>query len=226
VGEGSVPLMNKKRYETGYTKYLLDNEFKQIIAYISSKESPSLKMLLKVMIILGLRVGEAKKLKRQNFNQDFSILNYVMLKSKKIKDRRIPVQLQKELKDYYKNYSCRMVRDYLFFANYRHKRHNEHLQATTIRVFFQKLRQDLNLNQVYYTCRDGKKLYRISPHTLRHYALYRYYKASNNDLITTSKIIGHTHTETTARYINAVEVINNELSIVDKAFNDKVLSAW
>ena len=65
---------------------------------------------------------------------------------------------------------------------------------------------------------NGKKLYRISPHTLRHYAIYRYYKAGGNDLIAAMQIIGHKKTETTAKYINAIEGANCEKEIVSKAF--------
>ena len=76
----------KKRerlFQTGFIKYLTDEEFLKIKDYVENKiQSPPTKICLKVMMYLGIRVGEAITLKRSNFNDDFSKLTYIMLKTK------------------------------------------------------------------------------------------------------------------------------------------------
>ena len=67
--------MKRNYVNTGYIKYLTDKEFKKIKRYVERRiKSPSMKMCLKVMMYLGLRVGEAVRLKRSNFNENFSVL--------------------------------------------------------------------------------------------------------------------------------------------------------
>ena len=199
---------------TGYIKYLTYDEFKLVERYINLHTNKSMQMCIKVMMYLGLRVSEAVSLKKENFNADYTLLTYKLKKSDRIKDRRVPEFLAKELKAFstYRDYN--REKDFLFYSKF-----NDHVQPSGVRYFFVRMRKRLSLDQVYYTCKDGKKLYRVSPHTLRHYAIYRYYKASGNDIIKAQQIIGHKEFKTTAKYINSLESKNDELQIIEKAFN-------
>ena len=203
---------------TGYIKYITDEEFTKIKGYISELRSPSMRMCLEIMMYLGLRIGEAVILKREDFNNDFSTLTYYPKKKKKpiLKTRVLPNFLSQNLKAYYRKYNSHMEDDYLFFSTFSK---NKHLQKSTVRFTFVDMRRDLKLDHVYHTCIDGKKLHRISPHTLRHYFLWKMYKTSGNCIITARDIIGHVKTETTARYITSMNSIETEKKLIDKAFN-------
>lgn len=206
------------RYETGYIKYLTDDEFKKIKQYVEKLQSPSMRMCLKVLMYLGLRSSEAIALKRQNFNKNFSKLVYTMLKSRKVKERHVPAFLRHELAAYHRQWHHRCIDGFLFFSSYRNQSKGSHIKRSSIGLKFRDMRRKLGLLQSYYTTKNGITLHRISPHTLRHYALYKYYKAAGNDLIAARDIIGHVKVETTAKYIKSVELISQEEFIVEKAF--------
>ncbi len=203
---------------TNYIKYITDDEFKIIGKWINKLESPAIKACLRTLAFTGIRVGECVELTRDNFNKDFSVVTFELKKSKRIKERILPSFLSKELVQYYKKYYWRMTDHHMFFANYKNQSKNKHIQRDSVGAKFKQLREELKLDQVYYVCKDGKKLYRISPHTMRHYAIYRFYKAAGNCIITAQQIIGHKKIETTAKYINALDSMNNEAQIIEKAF--------
>ncbi len=226
-----IPKLKRSR-ENGYIKYLTDKEFGKIRRYVQRLNSPSLKMCIKIMMYLGIRVGEAIRLQRSNFNhgkdvKSFSKLIFRTEKSFRVLERRIPESLRQELKEYYLKHNWRMVKEdpknnqsrYLFFANFRNSSKNKHIQRSTINFLFGRMRRSLGLNEIYSICRDGKRLHRVSPHTLRHYALWKYYQASGNDLVMAQQMIGHKKITTTANYINALKSGNNELNIIEKSFN-------
>ena len=134
------------RNETGYIKYLTDDEFKKIKQFVNKLQSPSMRMCIKIMMYLGLRVGESIRLKRNNFNQNFSLLTYVMQKSKKVKERIVPESLRKELAKYYQTWHHRCIDGYLFFPSYRNQSKNKHLQRNSIGLKFRDLRKTLDLD--------------------------------------------------------------------------------
>ena len=82
------------------------------------------------------------------------------------------------------------------------------------------MRELFGVNKPYYTRKDGNKLYRLSPHTLRHYAIWRYHLASGKNLKYASEMIGHQNVEQTAKYINAMEILNNEKTVIENAFSN------
>lgn len=183
-------------------------------------QSPSTKLCLQMMLYLGLRVGESIALKRSNFNNNFSALTFLPLKKRKptVHTRVIPAALQAHLIEYDQKFSKYYRNGYLFFP-YKNQSKNEHITKSTCELWFRRMRLDLEMNDCYYVRKDGNPLFRVTPHTLRHYAIWRYYEAANKDLIVAMQIIGHEDIKTTARYINALASLNNERDIVEKAFS-------
>jgi integrase len=167
---------------------------------------------------MGLRVGEIINLKRTNFSSDWRVLTYIMEKSHKPHDRLVPNFLVQELKGYYLKYNWRMTDKYLFFANWDNQSTNPHLQRNTIGLFFQDMRRDLEMDQVYYVRKDGKELHRVSPHTLRHNFAFLVWEASGHDIKAVQELLGHSKAETTFKYINALQSKESELMIMEKAF--------
>ena len=214
--------MTKPRgYLTGYVKHITDEEFKKIINYVDKKiKSPSMKLCLRLMIFLGLGAGDVNDLKRSSFNEDFTLLTFKRKKTKKVVERRLQRFLTAELKEYWRVWQNRRCRDnYLFFPSYKNNSKNYYLGRNTITVKFAEIREALGINHVYYTTKNGLKLHRLTSHTMRHYAIYRYYIASGKDIKAVQQIIEHSKMETTARYIYSMEAEKKEQQIIEKAFD-------
>ena len=221
--------LNKRGYvDTKFVKYLTIEEFKAMDRDIDQNvKSNSMRMLLKFLGKTGLRVGEGIRLQRSNFSRDFSILTYEMEKSDgEIKSRKMPRDLQEEFKDYYNRNNKRMLKEkeddnesrYMFYASYRNQSGNPHLQRSTVELKLNQITKRTGLDHVYYVARDGKKFHRITPHTFRHFALWRFYEAGQKDIVKAQQIIGHKDPKTTFRYINALASANDEQEIIEKAY--------
>lgn len=214
----------RKRYpETGFVRYLTSEEFKRIEEYVGYRleTSPPAQMIFYCMMYLGLRVGEAIKLRRENFNEGFSRLTFAPLKKRtpKIHQRLIPEILQKKLIEYDKRFKT-LYREGYLFPPYNNQSTNSHIQCTTIHFWCKRMREDLKLGQVYYRRTDGNPMHRLSAHTFRHYFAWRLYTVSNHNIKAVQEILDHEKYETTANYINALESSNNKLEkfLLDKAF--------
>jgi len=171
-------------------------------------------------MFLGLRVSEAIKLHRDNFNKDFTKLTFQPLKKARpiVHERHIPSILSEKLQKYHVKYRRRYRNGYLFFP-FKNGSTNYHVQRSTIIWWFKTLRKELGLNQVYFTCSDGKKLYRVSSHTFRHFAAWRYYESSGYNIKAVQEILCHESFETTAKYISSMASLDNELNIINGAWD-------
>lgn len=212
---------------TRYKKWLTPAEFQLIKHYVENfVRSPSAKMCIKVIMYLGLRVGEATRLKRDDFTKDFSRLTFYPLKKRhcKVHERIVPACLRKELVKYQQSWTHRYREGHLFFP-YRNQSAAHHLSTHAIRRHFVLMRRHLKWEYVYhtYTNRRGKacKMYRISPHTLRHHAAWRYYEASGRNIKVVQEMLCHEKFETTASYIHSLRSLEQEEEVVNKAFMEE-----
>ena len=197
-----------KQYLTGYIKHIYDHEFERIRRYTKTKiQSPSMRMCIGLMIFLGLGRSDVNNLKRQNFNDDFSVLNFTRKKTGKPVERKLQDWLSKELKKYYKKFNHRFIDDHLFFASYKSISKNQYIQANSITQRFARIREHLQIKEVYYTTKTGTPLHRLTSHTMRHYAIYRFYLAAGKDVKAAQQIIGHTKIETTSKITPIIVMI-------------------
>ena len=203
--------------DTGYIKYITDNEFLRIIEYFEGLQSEPLKHLSLVLAYSGLRVGDVVRLKTDNFDCQFRKINLMMQKTGKHLEICLPKFLSERLLSYYNRYRDRMVDNYLFFASWRNQSQSPHIKRISVEMMFSKLRKKLNLNDVYYTTRNNLQLHRVSPHTLRHYCAYRINQVSN--ITTAQRWLGHSDIKMTSKYIDSVAMANNMESIVEKAYS-------
>lgn len=206
---------------TNYIKYITDQEMLILKKAIEKCKNPALKMALKLMIDTGLRIGEIVDLKRENFNSNFTIVNFIQKKNKRPHSRQISDKLAAELRLFNFIYTIAKRRRYeteFFFFSWGciEKHRTKHIKTSQIRYFFLKFRRKYGLDDVYYTCKDGKKLYRISPHTVRHWYVYQLYKHTQNNLIAARDIIGHLDTKTTQRYCYAYDIKGKEQDLANK----------
>jgi len=208
--------------ETHYTKYLTREEFRLLLREVKKRNSKPFEMCFKFMTYLALRISDAVSLKVENLDKNCSELNYTEQKTKKHRSVKIPFFFQKEIKEYVKEYKHLFIDNYLFPALYntpkRDKVRNEHLSPATFRHFFKDFRRKYGFDKPYYKRKDGRPLYRISPHTLKHFSIYCFWEASNHDLGCTQQFSNHTETKHVIRYLMSLENINKQAKIIQKAF--------
>lgn len=211
---------------TGFVKYLTEQEFEQIEVHVEDNIfSPFKKLCIRYMMYLGLRVGEAVSVHVTDFSDDFNVLNVRLEKSNgKIHPRVLPDILRGETIYLIKVFGRYMKEGFLFSNCWRNanpffEKKKPHISNATIRYEFIKMRKLYWPNeQPYDYQKDGSPMYRISPHTLRHYAAYRYYMV-HRDIKETQEILGHKNPKTTWDYIKAVTSIYDQKEIVERAFS-------
>ena len=187
-------------------------EWETIIEGINQLQNPSMIMCLKVLAYTGIRVGDAVRLKVEDFSPDRSKFSYVEEKTGKPRRRHIPKILQDQLNDFFHIWghffkegncdccdACTKERPgkFLFFA-YKNQSTRFHMHKRSVSIKFRILCDKLGLGDTYYKTASNHYLRRISTHTLRHFFLWKIYKATGNDLVKTQQIIGHAKAETTA----------------------------
>lgn len=206
---------------TKYIKYLTEEEYQRVLSWIDNRLSNNrpLQLCLYSCLYLGLRITEALTIKRSDFDYNFENFIYRPLKSKYDKriNRVVPNILRDKLIRYHNIFSSKYINDYLFFPVMNPKK-NEHIQYNTVQFWIRKCRKEIGLNQEYFTCSDGKKLYRFSCHTLRHFAGYRYYKASNYNIEVVREMLGHEDIKTTMIYLNGMMHNINQKELINKAW--------
>lgn len=186
------------RNETGYIKNMTDEEFNLLLSGLEGWEL-NYRLIFFIMYYMGLRIGEVVTLKHSDIIGDHLRVN--LWKQNKIIERVIPEIVKKELEIYLFATKDFRTNNYLFQPNPRSASKNQYLRKTSVNWKFSQIRKKLGLDDVYHICIDGKKLYRISPHTCRHAFITKFYHKSGNDLILTQRVIGHKKVETTANYI-------------------------
>lgn len=202
--------LNKRR-ETGYIKSMTQEEFDTIVNALKPYEH-NYRLIFFLMFYMGLRIGECVTLRHSDILGNYKKLRVRLHKQKKIIERLIPKIVAEELERYVfiERFS---TTGNLFEPKRKSGSKNPHLQGSSVRWKVKKLREKTGLDDYYFVTKAGKKLARISPHTMRHAFLTRFYEKSGHDLLLTQRIIGHERADTTARYINTdkekeEEVIN------------------
>lgn len=210
--------MRTKTPATKFIKYMTEEEFNKVVGYAKQRHSASFLLCFKMMSYLALRVSEATTLKTINISQDFQNITYIDKKTKVIHNKQIPPFLQDDLKQYVKENKKRFKNYYLFPPNRASK--NPHIQPTTFRYFFKDFRRKFGYDTPYHIAIDGKRLYRISTHTLKHFCLYKVFKASGNDIVFTQIFSGHKEMKHTIHYIMNMENRNKQGEILQRAFTN------
>jgi integrase len=194
--------------ETGYIKYCTDDELRAVLAWFHDNPSPWLRRYYYacLLLALGMRIGEVIRLTKANFSNNHDRVVYILEKTGKVHERLVPDWMARELQEYAATIPT--WTQWFFWKSARYmkgklKRASQHISGQTIRWHFLKARTALGLDDSYYSYQNqGRttRLYRITPHTLRHWAAEHWYDLTGHDIRATAAIIGHTSTETTLRY--------------------------
>ena len=194
---------------------MTDGEINLLLKFVNTKQI-QVRLIFYILIYMGLRVGEVCRLTRENVQGNKLV--FQLEKSNRTHERVIPDWLMCLLNKYMNDYK---IYGWLFPTKHckQYNGKNEHIVRPTLGCYIKQFRDQYGLTDVYFICKDGKKLYRISIHTIRHWFLCKLYEKCG-DLILVAQIIGHKKFQTTFDYIMAWKKHEREKELVNKIVMD------
>lgn len=205
----------------GFTEEELERFFSVI-------NEPKLQLLFSYQATLGLRVGEAVRVSIQDMNLKTRELRIFTEKSGKTDYLLIPEKLFETTLRYITAYEKEIAAShgFLFFSFGQGRRTQEtapHLSTQAVREAFRDYLEKARLDETYgySTGMQPKALHRLSPHSLRHYAVTNFCRKNGGNVALASKFARHTNLQTTQIYIH---VGKNELyESIERANNDGLI---
>ncbi len=167
-------------------------------------------LLFKYQAFLGLRIGEVCKLHMHNINFEKRELTIKTEKANKIDSLLIPLDLFKETVEYItKNEaSIKASNGYIFFKDNDNNNNGLlHIDTNYARRVFRDVCKKCDLDVIYdyseelYQNHRPRPLHRLTTHSLRHYAITRFAKSTNGNVVLASRFARHSNVTTTMRYI-------------------------
>jgi integrase len=166
-------------------------------------------LLFKYQAYLGLRIGEVSKLHISNIDFAKRELTIKSEKSHNLDSLLIPTELFKETMNYIAKNEAKIKASngYIFFKD-NDNNHNslQHVEQNYVRKVF---REAVIASELDYTYgysdetynRKVRTLHRLTTHSLRHYAITKFSKSNNGNIVLTSRYARHASPSTTIRYI-------------------------
>ena len=159
----------------------------------------------------GVRIGEVIKI---NVNQiDFKTreLKLRSEKSSRLDSLIVPVQLFKETVDFIRanQEAIEKAEGYLFFRESAYSSRKEpYLEQNYVRKVFREYVIEANLDEIYDVSSESNRnrktrhLHLLTTHSLRHFAITRFARSTNGNVVLASKFARHSDPNTTLRYIH------------------------
>ena len=193
------------RLNKGFDDWQIQNFFRAI-------DKEKYRLLFSYMANLGFRIGEVIRI---NVNQiDFKTreLKLRSEKSGKLDSLIVPVQLFKETIAYIRanQEQIETAQGYLFYrdGNGHSERTELYLEQNYVRKVFREYVRRANIDEVYDTSdesspkRRKRQLHLLTTHSLRHFAITRFARSTNGNVVLASKFARHSDPNTTLRYIH------------------------
>ena len=178
--------------------------------FLRNVPNDKFRLLFKYQAYLGLRIGEVTKLHISNIDFEKRELTIQSEKRRKTDSMLIPSELFKETLTFTSQHEVeiKQANGYLFFKD--HGSHNKEpfIDSNYVRKIFRITIQKSNLESVYgYSDETTRKerpraLHRLTTHSLRHYAITRFSKATNGNVVLVSRFARHSNPSITMRYIS------------------------
>lgn len=182
-------------------------------AFLRVIENPKLRLLFRYQAELGLRIGEAVKVNVKDINTETRELIIRTEKAQTLDCLIIPLPLFRDTLEFIKANSKQIEQyeGYLFFreAKFSTRKGDCWLEPNYVRNKFREYSEQAGLaNDVYAVSeerqqgRPVRRLHRLTSHSLRHFAITRFARSSNGNLILTSKFARHSSFSSTSTYVN------------------------
>lgn len=179
--------------------------------FLRNIKNDKFELLFKYQAHLGLRVGEVCKLHITNIDFDKRELTIKSEKSAKVDSLIIPPDLFQETVQFLSRNTSKIsaAGGFIFFKDNDNNNNGlPHADVNYVRKVFRDAIVLSGLDQTYdYTdetveTRKPRRLHRLTTHSLRHYAITRFSKATNGNIVLTSRYARHANPTTTMRYIS------------------------
>jgi len=185
----------------------------QLNMFFRAIDDVRFKLLFQFQATLGLRVGESVKVNIGDIDFETRELRIHTEKAKILDSLIIPISLFQELIVYIKEHKDRIeaAKGYLFYkeaSKDQYQRAEPYFELNYVRRRFREYIDIADIDDVYDVSeetRANKKprgLHRLTTHSLRHYAITKFAKSTNGNLILTSRFARHTDPSTTMVYIS------------------------
>lgn len=178
---------------------------------------------------MGFRVGEVCQLHVSNIDFDKRELTLKSEKSGRMDSLIIPLDLFKGTVEFMNKHAkeIKAAQGYIFFKeNDNGNTRLPYINLNYVRNVFRKIIAQSGLNQTYATSEEAypinrsRPLHRLTTHSLRHYAITRFAKSTNGNIVLASRFARHASPSTMMRYIakDKDELYRN----IDFAFSNKI----
>lgn len=183
----------------------------ELAAFLRVIDKPKMRLLFRYQAELGLRIGEVVCLNIGKINFETRELTLRTEKTRVLDTLLIPLPLMKETVEFIKANAADVERSggYLFFKDkgaYSHRKEG-YVGSGYVRIRFMEYLTKAKLDEIYDISeevdgRSPRRLHRLTTHSLRHFAITRFAKQAQGNLVLTSKFARHLEPTTTTRYIN------------------------
>lgn len=183
----------------------------QLQAFLRVIENEKHRLLFTYQAQLGLRIGEVVKLNTKDIDFNTRELRVFTEKAHTLDTLIIPLALFNETNTFIECFRTEIATSQgcIFFRDQKKSHRQEpYLEPNYIRKVFRYYVQEAMLDEdAYGTSEEDKgrairKLHRLTTHSLRHYAITRFAKACNGNLVLTSRFARHSEPTITMTYIN------------------------
>jgi integrase len=181
-------------------------------------------LLFSYMAYLGLWIGEAVKVNVKDINQQSRELKVRSEKTRRLDLLIIPSNLYQESASFMERHKPEIekAQGFIFYKGIdRSGRKEPYVEPNYVRKVFREYVVKAGLDEVYDQSdetqgRQQRRLHLLTTHSLRHYAISRFARQTNGNLILSSKFARHLKPQTTMTYIHVdKEELYRE---IDKAF--------
>lgn len=183
----------------------------KLTAFFHAIDNPKHRLLFSYMAYLGLRVGEVCFVNIKDMDFKTRELKVRSEKTHKLDLLVIPLSLWQQTQQFIN--ANRLAIDesdgYFFYQEKgKSKRQEHYIEPNYVRKVFRQYIISCGLDEVYDVSdesmegRGTRRLHILTTHSLRHYAISKFARATNGNLILTSRFARHLEPSTTTTYIH------------------------
>jgi integrase len=172
-------------------------------------DDPKYHLLFSFQSTMGLRIGEAVRISIKDINLRTRELRIFTEKSRKTDYLLIPIKLFDQVIKYIDTYQEEIAKakGFLFFSFTKGRRTKEtefRVTTETAGSYFQKYIKKAKLEEIYGYSNSPipRPLFRLTPHSLRHYAITNFCRANNGNVMLASRFARHQRAATTMIYLH------------------------
>ncbi len=182
----------------------------QLQAFLMGIDNHKFRLLFEFQAYLGLRVGEVVNVRVQDIDFATRELTLRTEKARTLDILIMPLSLFEKTRSFIEDNKkeIEQAQGYLFYTKTSMSQaHNIRVDVNYVRNRFRHYIQLARLDEVYDLSNEDKgrtprRLHRLTTHSLRHYAITKFARATNGNLILTSRFARHHDPNVTMTYIN------------------------